>query len=88
MDTRLKHKVATIKLAVAVGFGSLCGLLGITGILAMLAFAALATGGAFYYVTKVLELDEDDVGRTDLLKEGWHAGAVFFLTWILFFNAW
>ncbi len=79
-------RVSWVKLAAALSAGVVSGLLGLSGVLVIVAFLLLSNAGAFYYVTKVLELEDEDVGRTAILQEGWQSVFAFLLSWILFFQ--
>ncbi len=79
-------RVSWVKLAVAGAAGLLAGLLGLQGVLVILGFLLLSNAASFYYVTKVLELDDEDVGRTAILQEGWQSVFAFLLSWIIFYQ--
>lgn len=80
-------RVFWVKLVVAVLAGLVCGLVGFVGATTIIGFGAVATGVSFAYVTKYLELDEEDIGRWELIQEGWPAFPTFLLVWITFYNA-
>jgi hypothetical protein len=79
-------RVAWVKLVVAGAAGMIAGLLGLQGVLVILCFLLLSNAASFYYVSKVLELDDEDVGRTAILQEGWQSLFAFLLSWILAFQ--
>ena len=85
-EEQLLRTVNTFKHVAAACIGAVWGILGFTGIGAIVAFVLVVTGAAFFYVTKVLELDDDDFGRWALVQEGWQCIASFTLVWIFFFN--
>merc|ERR1712000_141987 len=83
---KVMHTVGYIKLGLGAIMGLAFGLLGFTGVYAMITFALVATAASFYYVTKILDLDDEDLGRWDLLKEGWQGFFIFLLCWIFAYN--
>jgi hypothetical protein len=78
--------VSWVKLAVAGVAGVVAGLLGLQGVLVILGFLLGSNAASFFYVSKVLELDDEDVGRTAILQEGWQSVFAFLLSWILAFQ--
>jgi hypothetical protein len=49
-------------------------------------FALIVTASGFFYVTKVLDLDDEDIGRWELMQEGWQSVVWFLLLWIVTYN--
>ncbi len=63
-------QVYVFKQLLAVALGCLWGVVGLEGGIGFFSFFPALAGGTFIYVTKVLQLNDEDVGRSKLLSEG------------------
>eukprot|EP00823_Brevimastigomonas_motovehiculus_P000447 TRINITY_DN10550_c0_g1_i1.p1 TRINITY_DN10550_c0_g1~~TRINITY_DN10550_c0_g1_i1.p1 ORF type:complete len:111 (-),score=26.88 TRINITY_DN10550_c0_g1_i1:314-646(-) len=67
--------------------GLLFGLFSVTGFLGFAGFAAINGLVMFIYYTKYLKVDDESMGRFDLLSEGFMSSfALFLISWILVYT--
>lgn len=80
-------RIFTFKQLAAVVMGVMWGVVGLEGALALALFALAYCGSSFFFVTRVLGLDDRDVGHQSVLSEGFMPSAsTFLLLWIFTYN--
>lgn len=80
------RKVNLFKHIIGLILGIFFGLLRFTGAPAIVSAILVGEATSFAYVTKVLGLDDEDVGRWDILTEGYQGFFVFILSWTIVYN--